>query len=65
MDEIERRIGAFKSDVIRLSVSLMVQKHITYGAAYALDQSAYFELKHKVAEQFKLHPSEVLIVGIC
>jgi hypothetical protein len=63
MDEIERRIGVFKIDVVSLSVPLMVQKHITYGTAYALDQSAYFELKHKVAEQFKLHPSEVLIVG--
>jgi hypothetical protein len=63
IDEIDRRIGVFKSDVVRLSVPLMVQKHITYGDAYALDQSAYFELKHKVSELFKLHPTEVLVVG--
>jgi len=63
MGEIQRRIEVFRSDVVRMSVPLMVQKHITYGAAYALDQFAYFELKHTVADQFNLHPSEVLVVG--
>jgi hypothetical protein len=41
----------------------MVQKHVTYGDCYALSQSSYFRLNAKVAQEFGIHHSEVLLVG--
>ena len=41
----------------------MVQKHITLGDSYVLSRDQYFQLKHQVSEQFKLHPSQVVVVG--
>jgi hypothetical protein len=40
-----------------------VQKHLTYGPCCLLSSDVYFELKREIAEQFKLHPAEVLVVG--
>jgi hypothetical protein len=41
----------------------MVQRHITYGNCYALDDTQYFNLKSRVAKEFDLHHSCVLLVG--
>lgn len=62
-DPIDDKIARFKRDLGLLSVPMMVQKHITYGACHVLSDEQYFELKARVAEQFSLHPSEVLVVG--
>lgn len=60
---VDARIIQFRSDLRRFSVDEMVQRHITYGSAFALDADRYFELKSLVAKQFGLHHSEVLMVG--
>ena len=41
----------------------MVQKHITFGASYVLDEGQYFQLKHEISEEYHLHPSQVIMVG--
>src|SRR5688572_3682876 len=61
--EVGPRIDRFKSDLGTLSIPLMVQKHITFGSCYILDEERYFELKARIADRFSLHPSEVIIVG--
>ncbi len=53
----------FRADIKYRSVESAVQKHLTFGACCLLPDDAYFELKHAVAENFKIHPSEVLVVG--
>ena len=57
------RMNSFKTDLTEHPVSVMVQKYITYGDCYVLNQAKYFELKSKIATEFDLHPSQVLIVG--
>ena len=57
------RIQAFKSDLLLLTDSMMVQKHITYGDCFVLGQGDYFELKSEVSDRFRVHPSEVVVVG--
>lgn len=61
--EINTRIFDFKKDLKTLDVPLIVQKHITYGDCFVLDQNLYFQLKHEVSRKFNLHPSQVQMVG--
>jgi hypothetical protein len=63
LEEIQFRLDRFKFDLKKLEVSTIVQKHITFGSCFALEEEAYFELKNEVSKHFKLHPSEVLVVG--
>jgi hypothetical protein len=60
---IQERINRFKDDLHALTVPVIVQKHITYGDCHILDQAYYFLLKAEIAEYFKIHPSQVLMVG--
>jgi hypothetical protein len=60
---VDALIGEFREDFRHLPVFTLVQKYITYGNCYAIDQAKYFELKLIVAQEFNLHHSEVLIVG--
>lgn len=61
--DLPNRIARFKSDLRAYSVDEVVQRHITYGTAFALDGEQYFELKSLIACKFGLHHSEVLMVG--
>lgn len=61
--DISTRIEEFRNDLVRRPNSVIVQKYITHGKCYALDEAAYFELKSSIASEFALHPSQVLIVG--
>jgi hypothetical protein len=56
-------VAKFKRDICELDLSVAVQKHLTYGPCCLLSSDVYFELKREIAEQFKLHPAEVLVVG--
>lgn len=56
-------VAKFKRDISELDLSVAVQKHLTYGPCCLLSSDVYFELKREIAEQFKLHPAEVLVVG--
>ena len=56
-------VNKFKRDICELDLSVAVQKHLTYGPCCLLSSDAYFELKREIAQQFKLHPTQVLVVG--
>ena len=62
-EHITARIDAFKNDLPRFNDKVMVQKYITSGECYALTPSNYFDLKTEVSNRFRLHPSEVVVVG--
>ncbi len=53
----------FKKDLGRISIGEIVQKHITSGSCYVLEEGKYFDLKNQVATHFKIHPTEVIMVG--
>src|SRR5258708_29662172 len=60
---IEELIESFRADLRQREIGELVQRHITYGACFILSGDLYFDLKTQVARRFKIHPSEVLIVG--
>lgn len=60
---IEDRIRTFRLDLPQREVGDLVQRHITYGDCFTLSEASYFELKTRVAQNFGIHTSEVLVVG--
>ncbi len=60
---ISARIQNFQDDLGTLPDNIVVQKHITSGDSYILDKDQYFALKLEVSEYFRLHPSQVILVG--
>jgi hypothetical protein len=59
------RVEAFKSDLKATIPINVIQKHITTGDPAIIPGDVYFELRRRVAENFHLHPSEVVLVGSC
>ena len=60
---IQEQIENFKQEVIISNEREIVRKHITFGESRILQPNSYLELKSVVADHFKIHPNEVLIVG--
>ena len=63
IDESKERLDAFKRELRRLSATQIVRKHILFGECCMLSQDKYFDLRSEVADHFRLHPNEVLVVG--
>ena len=60
---IDNRINDFKKNLTTSDEIALVRKFITSGDCHVIDQNNYLELKSIVADHFKIHPNEVLIVG--
>lgn len=60
--EIQARIDKFKSD-LHLPTLAIIRKHVIFGDCWVFHNDEYYELKADVANYFKVHPNEVLIVG--
>ena len=61
--EIQDRISKFKSDLLELKVGPLVQRHITTGPSFLLNDDQYHLLRARVAAKWGLHPNEILMVG--
>lgn len=61
--EILERMQRFKEDAGMMSANDVVQRHLTQGDCFALDNSQHLNLKTEVARNFGIHPNEVVIVG--
>lgn len=61
--QIEERRARFKIDVRRFAPSSVVDRHVIFGDSYILDKDSYFRLKEQVADHFKIHPPQVVMVG--
>jgi hypothetical protein len=42
-----------------------IRKHIITGEPVVIDRNTYFDLRRRVAAEFDIHPSEVILVGSC
>lgn len=62
-DQIAQNIERFKNDLRWLSPLQVVRKNIIHGSCLMLSDDKYFQLKECIAEQFKVHPNHVLVVG--
>ncbi len=60
MEEAERHFRVALHDYEPLTV---VQRHITTGTCVMLPEAQYTELKQRVSSTFKIHHSNVLVVG--
>ena len=63
LNDPAERLSQFKEDLGLLSPIQIVRKHIIFGECCVLSQHEYFDLRSKVADHFRLHPNEVLVVG--
>lgn len=61
--ELAKRIRSFRDDLPRRNAGELVQRHITHGDCYALQDDTYFQLKQEVANHFAVHHSQVVVVG--
>jgi hypothetical protein len=60
---IEERIKDFRADLPQHDVADLVRRHITSGDCFTLSPNLYYELKARIAENFGIHPTEVVVVG--
>lgn len=60
---IEEKINSFRRDLPDWDVPSLVQRYITYGDCFMLSASSYIDLKARIARNFGIHTSEVLVVG--
>lgn len=60
---IDTEIIGFKGDLKLYDEKKIVRKYITYGNTHVINQDKYIDLKGEIAEHFKIHPNEVLMVG--
>jgi hypothetical protein len=61
----QRRVDEFKSDLGAMDIISLIRKHITTGPSAILSNVQYYDLRNEVAEHFKLHPSQVVVIGSC
>lgn len=57
------RLGRFKADLSNLSVEKIVRKTLTSQDPYIFTNDVYYDLKEQISNQFKVHPSVILMVG--
>ena len=62
-DEVEVRIGRFKSDLLSSTATQIVERHVIFGDAFALEKDRYFALKEEIAKHFSVNLPEVVMVG--
>ncbi|MGD0877007.1 MAG: hypothetical protein ABSA01_02525 [Anaerolineales bacterium] len=60
---IEEKIAEFRAEVKNREVLDMVQRFITSGICYALNERAYIDLKQRIAAKYQVHHTQVLVVG--
>lgn len=61
--KIQQNLVSFKASLESETVPNIVRKHLTFGESVLLEHDKHFSLKAEIADHFKIHPSEVLIVG--
>jgi hypothetical protein len=61
----EPLIERFQADLKTLPSQDLVRKHITTGMPTELSDEDYFELRRIVAEEFELHPGNIVLIGSC
>lgn len=57
------RLDTFKRDLTRRTPLEIARRHIIFGDCAVISPEEYFKLRSTVAENFQLHPNDVLVVG--
>lgn len=62
---IEENLIKFKQDLSNngFSNEYIVRKYLCNGSSPVLTDETIFEIKHSIAEHFKIHPNEIILTG--
>jgi hypothetical protein len=63
LPDIPTRMSDFKADLTHRTSAYMVRHYTTFAHPAVLTERKYFELKSDIADKFKIHPSEIVMVG--
>src|SRR5690606_15793405 len=63
VQELPVRIAQYKGDVIKHTPLDVARRHILSGDCAVISADDYFLLRSKVANQYGLHPNDVIVVG--
>lgn len=61
----EVRVLAFKRDLAKGDLTDVIRRHITTGAPVVIDADTYYDLRRRVAREYGIHPTAVILVGSC
>lgn len=62
---IEKNLIKFKQDLNddKFSNEYIVRKYLCNGSSPVLTDETIFDIKHSIAEHFKIHPNEIILTG--
>ena len=60
---IEARIGLYRDELAKRDDGYMVERHLIFGDAFAINKTQYFELKQEMAKYFNLPVPSIVMVG--
>lgn len=61
--DIKKRLFEFKNALSEKSTDYIVRRYTTFGRPYVIDEDFYFDLKSEIGDHFRIHPSEIVMVG--
>lgn len=62
-DDVEEDILNFRSELLKRDPRDISRRFLTFGSCKRLDDEKYHNLKDKIAQNFGVHPNEVIVVG--
>jgi hypothetical protein len=61
--EMNTQIDKFKEDLLTLDAIAIIHKHLVFDSCFLMDSLQYYDLKERIANQWRVHPSSVIMVG--
>jgi len=60
---MDEEISRFRAELKLRAARDMCRRFLIFGSCMQLDDDNYYGLKAAVAEQFQIHPNEIIVVG--
>jgi predicted nucleotidyltransferase len=60
---MEEEVSRFRSELLLRDARDICRRFLIFGSCTQLDDERYYGLKAAVAEEFNIHPNEIIVVG--
>ena len=60
---MEEEVSRFRSELRRRDARDLCRRFLIFGSCAQLDDESYYGLKAAIAENFNIHPNEIIVVG--
>ena len=60
---MEEEVSRFRTELRLRAARDMCRRFVIFGSCMQLDDDNYYDLKAAVADQFEIHPNEIIVVG--